>query len=846
MTALSDTERRVSLQLARYAWPVARAALFLIALRVIFSELRHFHLHEVAAYIGRLVPSQVALALAATAASYLALAGYDALGAHYGGHDLPLRKTAFASFVSAAVSNTVGLSGIAGGSLRYRLYTSWGLSGADAARVIAFSVATFWLGFLSLAGSVLTLHRLRVVPWLGPVLLILPVIYAALVLSRRKEIGRFAVPHTRLAALQFALSIADWFCAALVFYALLPQSRVSFATTLAVFLAAQVLGVVSNVPGGVGVFEAAVFSLLGPALGAGTLAGALVAYRALYYVLPLFVAGALLGAQEVLRRRTQLSAFGRGLARTVSLFVPSVFSVAIFIDGVILLISGATPAERDRVYALKAAVPLPLVEVAHLVGSMAGAGLLLLARGLQRRLNGAYALSVTLLVAGMMASLLKGLDWEEACLLGITVVAIVPCRRHFYRKTALLDEPFTPGWATAIGLTVLSTMWLGFFAYRRIAYSPELWWHFSFSGDAPRFLRASLAAAAVALAFSARKLLHPAVAPPPPVVSQELDRATEIARGRCAPAGYLVLLNDKSLLFNEPRSAFLMYGVQRRSWVAMGDPIGPPADAHELAWRFFEEADRHNGWPVFYQVRTPLLPLYIELGLRLMKLGEEARVATAGFTLAGRDRKSLRHTVKRLETEGTTFEVISAEAASAMLPELRRVSNDWLSTRNTREKRFSLGFFDDAYMQRLPVALIRYREELVAFANLWGDDVHEELTVDLMRHSTAAPSGVMDFLFVNLILHAQSLNYRWFNLGMAPLSGLEARAQGPLWSRVAALGFEHGGHFYNFQGLRQYKQKFDPVWEPIFLASPGGLRLPLILTDIAALVSGSVRGILMK
>jgi phosphatidylglycerol lysyltransferase len=848
-TIFEDESDRAWNRLPRWLAPAAGALIFVAAMRVVIAELRGFHYHQVAAYVDALAASRVALAVLLTCGSYAALAAYDVLATRYGGHPVSLWRAALASFVSSAVSNTVGLSGLAGGSLRYRLYTSWGLRTADVARVIAFAMVTFWLGFLALAGGVLTVHPLVLPRWLGPALLTVPLGYLALTGFRRdRELhaGRwsFELPSRGIAVAQLAASVLDWLFAAGVFYALLPAGSLRFSVILAAFLAAQLLGVISNLPGGIGVFEAAIFSLLGSSIPASALAGALVAYRAVYYLLPLIVAGVLLGAGEILRRRTELVRIGRGVAQTVSLFAPAVFCAAIFIDGVVLLLSGATPAERDRVHLLSASVPLPLVETAHLAGSIAGAGLLLLARGVQRRLNGAYLLAVSLLAAGIGASLLKGLDYEEATLLALTLAGLVACRREFYRKTALIDEPFTGGWIAAIVLAVASTLWLGLFAYRRVSYSPELWWHFSFGGDAPRFLRASLAVALVAFAFSMRKLLHPASPEPQLALPEELGAAAAIAREAEAPTGYLVLLGDKSLLWNEPRSAFLMYGVQRRSWIAMGDPVGPVAEARELAWRFFEEADRHNGWPVFYQVRADHLPLYVELGLRLLKIGEEARVDADAFTLSGNSRKGLRHTVRKFESDGGTFEIVPAGGVGPLLPELRTVSNEWLTEKNTREKRFSVGFFDPGYLAALPVAVVRKDDRIVAFANVWAG--RGELTVDLMRHSGAAPPGVMDFLFVRLIEHAREAGYRWFNLGIAPLSGVEARAQGPLWGRAAALGVEHGGHFYNFQGLRQYKEKFGPIWQPVFLASPGGIRLPLILTDLAALVSGGVRGILSK
>jgi phosphatidylglycerol lysyltransferase len=157
-----------------------------------------------------------------------------------------------------------------------------------------------------------------------------------------------------------------------------------------------------------------------------------------------------------------------------------------------------------------------------------------------------------------------------------------------------------------------------------------------------------------------------------------------------------------------------------------------------------------------------------------------------------------------------------------------------------------LGSFKPEYLRRFPVGVVRQEGKVVSFANLWLGAEQEELSPDLMRYLPGAPPGVMEYLFVELMLWGKQAGYRWFNLGMAPFSGLQDRALAPLWNRAGAFVFRHGEHFYNFQGLRQYKEKFDPEWEPRYLASPAGLALPRILTNLAALISGGLKGVLTK
>jgi phosphatidylglycerol lysyltransferase len=289
-----------------------------------------------------------------------------------------------------------------------------------------------------------------------------------------------------------------------------------------------------------------------------------------------------------------------------------------------------------------------------------------------------------------------------------------------------------------------------------------------------------------------------------------------------------------------------MYGVEGRSWVALGDPVGPDSEVEELAWRFRELSDRHGGWTVFYEISKEYLPLYLDLGLSLLKFGEHARVSLTTFSLEGKSRRSLRSVCNHIEKEGCTLVVIPATEVPGLVPELKVISDAWLAAKNIHEKGFSLGFFDPVYLQQGPVAVVRKEEKIVAFANLWLSAHKEELSPDLMRFLPDAPESVMEYLFLQLMLWGKQEGYHWFNLGMAPLSGLEDHALAPLWNRLGAFVFRHGEHFYNFQGLRRYKEKFDPEWEPRYLASPGGFALPRILTNIAALISEGRKGVITK
>jgi phosphatidylglycerol lysyltransferase len=157
----------------------------------------------------------------------------------------------------------------------------------------------------------------------------------------------------------------------------------------------------------------------------------------------------------------------------------------------------------------------------------------------------------------------------------------------------------SPAWIAAILVILGGSLCLGLFAYKHVEYAHDLWWEFSLEGNAPRFLRASVGALAIAVSIAINRLLRPAPGAPRLPSEEELQRAAALAAGAARSDAHLALVGDKELLWNEARTAFLMYGVQGKSWIAMGDPVGPEAERIELGWRFRELAERHvaSTWP---------------------------------------------------------------------------------------------------------------------------------------------------------------------------------------------------------------------------------------------------------
>lgn len=801
-------------------------------------------------------------AIGCATGSYLTLTGYEVAAMHFVGQRLPYRQTALTAFLAYAIAHSVGVAALSGGSVRYRLYSLRGLGATVIAQVVAFVTLTFALGASLLLGIALLLMPatdsailrlpLSVVTLAGAVFVALPAIYLVVIGSRREpiDIGNWKVtlPTPLTGVAQIGLSAADLMLAAGTLYWLLaPELQFGFLPFLGIYLLALAAGLLSNIPGGIGVFEAMLIVAL-PEVDRSVLLAAIILYRLIYYIVPLGIAIVLLIGLELEKTRHVFGAAADKALHVLAPIVPLLLGAAVFLAGAILLTSGSMPAVDARLTFIVKGIPLPVLELSHLVGSVLGVILLVLAIGLFRRLHTACIIAMALLVGGAVMSLLKGFDYEEAIALTAIFAALWISRHEFYRHGLTVEQRFAPGWVVSVVAVFLIAFWFGIITHKNVAYSDQLWWQFALHGDAPRSLRAALAAAVTLFAFMLWKLLRTGhESQPGEPVAEELELVRHLIRLSSDSLSNVALLGDKRLLWSPAKDAFLMYQICGRSWVALGGPVGALAAHEDLVWSFREMVDRHDGKLVFYEVLDDALPMYVEMGLTLAKVGEDARVRLDDFSLQGSRRADLRQASNRMKREQCTFEIVARSAVPEIIVELRSVSDAWLDNKAVAEKGFSMGAFSESYLCNFDCAIVRKNSAIVAFSNIWTAEAAGELSIDLMRFNDQAPKGVMEYLFTEIMLWAKNNDFAWFSLGVAPLSGLDQRAMAPLWNKLGHLIFSHGGSFYNFEGLRHYKEKFDPVWRTRYIACEGGLlSLPRALIDSTRLISGGVVAIVQK
>jgi len=840
-------------KLAQIIGPLISITVLVLAVLLIHNKLRAFSYREISTTLHSIPATSILLAVGLTLLGYIVMSYYDFLALSYIGRKIRYLDIAVSSFISYAFSNNMGFPLITG-AIRYRLYSALELSAFEIAKVVAFCTFTLWSGFVLLSGMVFALgaEKLPVgLPLANPPLRLVGIVFiTAIVLYlaalhwKRGEL-RFrqwsiTMPEPKTGYAQLLVSSADWIIAGLVLYVLLPAGHnLHFLTFFSFFLLAQFIGVISQVPGGLGVFESVLLVLLQGWFPIPLIIGIMLAFRVIYYLIPLGLAMLIFGGMEMFRQKRLVSHVLKFYDAILGPIAPQFFAIISFLGGLMLLFSGATPALRDRLFLLHRFVPIPVMELSHFIGSIVGIALLLLARGLQKRLNSAYFLTILAMVLGILVSLLKGLDYEEAVALGLMLIALLPCYRHFYRHTHFINQPLSFSWIVSICMALASTLWLGFFSYKHIQYSGDLWWRFSLHSDASRFLRMTVGILGFIFIYAILRLfsrINPHAIPEP-----DMALITNLVGTSDQTYANLAFLGDKKFFLNDQKTAFLMYATEGRSWVVMGDPIGNKADIPELAWQFYEYCDRYGAYPVFYEVSTEFLNLYLDMGLALIKIGESAKVDLTTYDINSPGHKRRRRTLRTVEATGCTFSLAFPSENPELIPVLKGISDAWQKEKHSKERGFSLGFFSPQYLQRFPVGIVTCEGKCVAFANLWETKDKTELSVDMMRYIPGINLDVMEYLFIKLMLWGKENGYQRFDLGMAPLSGLQYRTLAPLWHKLGSVVFQYGSPIHKLQGLRKYKEKFNPEWHPMYIASPGGFALPEILINLITLISRGYR-----
>lgn len=625
----------------RHLPAVLGVALLVGAIYVVQHEFRHLKLKDIGEALRAIPVLALAFSFVWTVLAYFILTFYDRLGTIYAGHKVSYGRVAFASFCAYALSHNLGFAAVSGAAVRYRLYAHWGLTPLQIGKTIAFCSLTFGLGGMVLGGIVLFVEPTSV-PFLGqhiPIAglyaggallwaIVIAYLSLATVLGNFKAFGHeIALPGFRMALLQVALATVDVATTATIFYALLPSAPgLTWLIFLGVYVASYSAGLAANLPGGIGVFDAAMLLGLAPYLDAPPVVGAIVIFRLYYYIIPLFLAGSLFAGNEILLR-------GGGLLQRIARlsgpraigkwsepdFAVTAATGAVGLCGTVLLLLGALDPIPDFAW-LDSEYAEIAIRAGAYVPSLIGAGLVVMAIGLSHRVNLAWGLSIILLISGAaFAATQNSLLWVSAVLI-LTVMLVAPFRAHFYRHASLLSGPLEP--SSAVSLLVLAASLIGLATTRQHvhAVTNDAWWAIVLSPAVPHPVRCTVATAVVLALTAIWWLVRPGRVRFLPWSDETRRRLVAIggADGYNAAA-----IQADGVVMGEAQRAGIPFRRIGPVLLGLGDPVGQDTDRVSAIWHLRDLARQEGLDPAFWRTGADLLKVYGDIGLTALPLAAD-------------------------------------------------------------------------------------------------------------------------------------------------------------------------------------------------------------------------------
>jgi uncharacterized membrane protein YbhN (UPF0104 family) len=612
--------------------PAVLGVLLLIgAIYVVRREFTHLNVHEVGRALEAIPRSALLISAAWNVLAYVVLTFYDRLATIYAGKRVSYLRTAFASFCAYTLAHNLGFAAVSGAAVRYRLYSNWGLTPAQIAKVIGFCSLTFGLGGMSLGGIILFIEPTSL-PWFGTHVptavlygagaLLWAIVGTYIFLSTKFPIlhirdHTIELPGWRMALVQVLVATLDVAVTASIFYALLPHAHgLTWLRFLAIYLGSYAAGLVTNVPGGLGVFDAAVLLGLSEYLPAATVLGATLVFRLYYYIIPLFLAGALFAGNEVALRGNILArpAGGAGTKWSEPDFAVAASVGGVAVCGAILLAIGLVDTHPDYSW-MDPELAAFASSAGQYIPSLIGTSLMVLAVGLSQRVTLAWGATIVMLLAGAAVTALQGeADWVPVMLV-VAALSVAPFRDVYFRQARLISHTMRPGTLLPLLGLLGSVVWLANFEPKVRMLSQTSWWAVVLSPQAPNSVRAAVGLAVLLLLGALWGVIRPGRVIPQPWNAE--------SRLRYAAMGALPPPEADGLVLGEAGRAGMPFRRLPRVLLGLGDPAGAEADRISTIWRLRDLAQQEGRDPAIWRAGPDLLKVYGDLGLTALPLGPD-------------------------------------------------------------------------------------------------------------------------------------------------------------------------------------------------------------------------------
>ncbi|MBB6624190.1 bifunctional lysylphosphatidylglycerol flippase/synthetase MprF [Clostridium gasigenes] len=821
----------------------------LIVLGLVIKEfsgiIRNFNKDTFAIYASELTLGHIAIILTLGIIAFFPLTLYDLALKKNIGIKLKNKKLYKYSWIASSVSSVVGLGGASAIALKSNFYGKYVKDKKALVKAVLKNVALNLTGF-SVVCFIYTIFNIKSLKPLNLVkvaivclAMYLPIILIYLIYKYFKYKNKSQTIYTFKIIF---ISLFEWTATVGLIYGILVVlgCGVSLGEVFPIFVSAVVVAMISMVPSGIGTFD--LILLIGLEkynVPSEKILLVIVLYRVSYYIVPLIIGGVMYLHELYIHIDNDLR---DTIESVISRIFHFILVILVLLAGSVLLVSEAIPGIIERVVLLRKMFNFSVIHISQDLSIIIGFLLIAVSMAINYKSKRIYKLTIILVILGAILSLLKGIDYEEATYLTLVAITLWFSKKRFYR------ESFIMTWGKILQDLIILLFFQG--VYLRVAYVnlrgftkrfPIVSQYENFTRHhAIRILLISFIGFTAALIFlGVIHYLSRFNKFPRMELSECEDRVKVILeKYKGTQVSHYIFLNDKFVYINKDSDVMLQYQIYADKIVILGNPVGDESKFFSFIQEFYDLADSYGYTPVFSAIDSSMIPYLHATGYQFIKLGEDANVDIKNdFTLNGSKRKTIRNAVTRAERQEYTFSVISPPFTCDVMAQIKSVSDEWLGGR--KEKGFSIGFFDEDYLNRGELALIKDKEGIIkGFANIISMyDNNETLSIDLMRFSKCPFNGVMDFMFVNLFRYGKENGFSKFNMGMAPLSNVGISKYSFVSEKVAYQVYLHGQHFYSFKGLKSFKEKYADTWENRYMAYRRNTSLVFTMIQTILLVS---------
>jgi phosphatidylglycerol lysyltransferase len=618
----------------------------------------------------------------------------------------------------------------------------------------------------------------------------------------------------------------------------MPVGEISYFVLLRVFLVSQLLGIISQVPGGMGVFETAISKLLPNSASNPGVIGGLLAYRVIFYFFPLLIALALLCAFEIMAFTKKFNGNAKIFGKTISSVVIRVIALSSFFAGMIVMFSTSVPFDAVRLKFVINFLPSWFADLSHFLLSITAIGLLFVSKTLLFRVKNAWSAACILISFTIVLVFVVGESPLVILCLIVLLIALLFSKKYFYRNTSILNTAFSAWWFSAIvGVFSLPT-WIGFFVNRQDIFS---WVHLDVflknilsTTDAARFLRASLGVGIIIFLVVLEQISRNFFKKPVSFTKRDIK---DIVDSSNYTYSFNAFASDKSYIVNDEKNAFIMYAKSKGSWIALGDPVGKSEGKNELLWKFKEIVDNASAKPAFIGVDYKYVQIYDDIGLDTFNIGQEARVSLITFDKGDSRFGYFYRLEKEIEDAGFKYQIMNAGQFGQYREIFAKINEEWGKNINYFERNFMPGKYDESYMSDMDFGVLEKAGKIYAFSVIIKTKNKCELSSEIVRYIKCGYNVFAYIVFKN-ILWAKENGYDWFNLGFAHSPSVNSVNNVIGVMRHFAKMFMFAEHFdYNLVFLREFKNKFYPVWHNRYIAVHPDKYIVTFIKSFTVLVS---------